>query len=123
VRQRQWLILQTNFSRDEGMLILMVDVWNVIPSTYRSDISKAIHMLSESGCKEIYLFGSLVNGTHHEGSDIDLAIRGCKPESYYQLIGRLMMELEHPVDLINLDNNTALAQYLELKGDMVRVLH
>ena len=32
-------------------------------------------MLKESGCEEIYLFGSLADGTANEDSDIDLAVR------------------------------------------------
>jgi len=92
-----------------------------IPQGYQKDIQRAIELIRESGCNEIYLFGSLSEGNERVGSDIDLAIKGCNPDAYFQLVGKLMMELEHPVDLINLDREDDLTRYLETEGDMVIV--
>lgn len=92
-----------------------------IPKDYQKDVLRAIELLKDSGCNEIYLFGSLIEGKVRKGSDIDFAIRGCKPEVYYHLIGKLMMELEHSIDLINLDRADEFTKYLSMEGDMVSV--
>lgn len=99
----------------------MGDFMKRIPSDYHRDIKRAIEILKESGCQEIYLFGSLAEGRAREESDIDLAVRGCNPDKYYQLIGKLMMELEHPIDLVNLDRNDEFTNFLESRGGMVGV--
>lgn len=70
---------------------------------YRSDIEMAIIYLKSVGCKEIYLFGSVNTGFVHGNSDIDLAVRGIKPEDFFSIYGELMFMLEHNVDLIDLD--------------------
>jgi len=102
-------------------VLLMNEIIKQIPANYQKDVSKAVEILRESGCSEIYLFGSLVSGKTRSRSDIDLAIRGCKPEKYYKLLGQLMMELEHPVDLINLDREDDVTKHLTKEGDLVSV--
>ena len=59
---------------------------NEIPSSYREDIEKAVKILRNVGCKEIYLFGSLAEGNVREGSDIDLAIRGCPSGMFFHVL-------------------------------------
>ena len=92
-----------------------------IPEALREDINRAVRILREGGCSEIFLFGSVVAGKITEGSDIDLAIRGCPPGHFFQLLGRLLWELGHPVDLVNLDTQDTFAQYLQEEGVLVRV--
>lgn len=92
-----------------------------IPSDYWEDIEKATKMLADSGCKEIYLFGSLVEGTSDENSDIDLAVTGCPPEKFYAILGKLLMELKHSVDLVDLDNTPSLREFLVNKNGLVNV--
>jgi predicted nucleotidyltransferase len=83
-----------------------------VPSDYQSDLERAAQILKEAGCTEIFLFGSLAEGDLREGSDIDLAVRGCPPENYFRLWSRLSDALRHPVDLIDLDSTQPLAKYL-----------
>jgi len=97
------------------------EVIKKIPVSYHRDIKRAVELLKNSGCDEIYLFGSLMEGKDRVGSDIDLAIRGCNPEIYYQLIGELMMEMEHPIDLINLDREDDFTKYILAEGDLISV--
>ncbi|OGL42762.1 MAG: hypothetical protein A2161_08965 [Candidatus Schekmanbacteria bacterium RBG_13_48_7] len=92
-----------------------------IPASYQKDIEKAIKILKEAGCAEVLLFGSLIEGKVKDGSDIDLAIRGCPRGMYFSLVGKLLLELDHPVDLVNLDINKELADYLEREGNLVHV--
>ncbi len=70
---------------------------------YRTDVETAINYLKSKGCKEIYLFGSINTGVVHDNSDIDLAVKGIKPEDFFYIYGELMFMLEHQVDLVDLD--------------------
>lgn len=92
-----------------------------IPERFRDDIGRAVEILKEEGCYEVFLFGSGVTGKGRDGSDIDLAIRGCPPGKFYHLLGRLLWELSHPVDLVNLDSQDPFAQYLQKEGELVRI--
>ena len=99
----------------------MFDKIEELPLDYKKDIKKAIKILKEEGCEEIYLFGSTIQGNIKENSDIDLAVKGCPSGKYFNLIGRLMLELNHSVDLINLDKDDDFASYLSDKGELLNV--
>ena len=92
-----------------------------IPEIFQQDIGRAVRILKEEGCSEIFLFGSGAEGTVKEASDIDLAIRGCPQGSFFHLLGRLLWELTHSVDLVNLDTHDAFAQYLQREGALIRI--
>lgn len=92
-----------------------------LPGDYKQDIESAIKILRTAGCTNIYLFGSLANGDHETRSDIDLAVRGCPKGRFFQLLGKLLFELKHPVDLVNLDYQDAFSQYLEKEGALVEI--
>jgi predicted nucleotidyltransferase len=92
-----------------------------LPKTYQRDIHCAISILKEAGCTQIFLFGSLVADKMRDESDIDLAIRGCPRGQFFHLLGRLLLELEHPVDLVDLDRQVAFSRYLEQEGELVQV--
>lgn len=92
-----------------------------LPENYRTDIERAVQILKAGGCHEVFLFGSLASGEFRDGSDIDLAVTGCPANKFFQLGGKLLMELEHSVDLIDLDNNDRFTEYLKKQGELVRV--
>ncbi|HMQ56870.1 MAG TPA: nucleotidyltransferase domain-containing protein [Anaerolineae bacterium] len=93
----------------------------LVPQTYQHDIQHAVQVLKEAGCKEIFLFGSLVKGHCQVGSDIDLAVAGCPSGKFFSLLGQLMLELEHPVDLVSLDSQSELAEHLRQTGELVKI--
>ena len=92
-----------------------------IPDEYADDIRVAVHLLQRLGCTEVYLFGSVVEGNLHADSDIDIAVRGCPSDRFFYAVGRLVMELEHTVDLIDLDRSTAFTDVLQASGNLFRV--
>ncbi len=92
-----------------------------LPKGLAVDIRRAIKILREEGCSEVFLFGSGATGQVRKESDVDLAIRGCPRGKFFHLVGRLQIELDHPVDLVNLDFADAFAQHLEKEGPLVRV--
>lgn len=92
-----------------------------LPESHRQDVEKAIEILSEEGCREIYLFGSLINGNASEKSDIDLAVKGLLKGNFFRVLGELLMALNHPVDLVDLEKNNRFAAMLQRKGELLRV--
>ncbi|MCK4259992.1 MAG: nucleotidyltransferase domain-containing protein [Halanaerobiales bacterium] len=81
----------------------------------------AIEILRGEGCTEIYLFGSLAEGEFREDSDIDLAVKGCPRDRFFHVLGKLLLELNHKVDLINLDGKDPFAEYLISEGGLIHV--
>ncbi|NLC69431.1 MAG: hypothetical protein GX754_11765 [Clostridiaceae bacterium] len=63
----------------------------------------------------------MVSGDADENSDIDLAIRGCPIGRYFSILARLIKELDHPVDLINLDKNDDFSKLLLEEGELICV--
>lgn len=92
-----------------------------LPPSYKRDLDRALEILRGFGCTEIYLFGSLASGEFRERSDIDLAVRGCPKGEFFKLYGRLMMELEHPVDLVSMEYQGRFAKYLEEHGRLLQI--
>jgi predicted nucleotidyltransferase len=91
------------------------------PKSHRKDIREAVDILRKEGCKEIYIFGSLVHGDPSDKSDIDLAVKGLKKRHYFKTLGKLMMALDHSVDLINLEKQDRFSALLLEKGNLIRV--
>ncbi|UCH95022.1 MAG: nucleotidyltransferase domain-containing protein [Candidatus Aminicenantes bacterium] len=94
---------------------------NQIPVSHRHDVKKALEILKDVGCQEVYIFGSLVNGPVTPKSDIDLAVKGIPPESFFKVFGKLIMQLDHPVDLIDLEEDNRFANMLQREGYLRRV--
>lgn len=92
-----------------------------LPETYQKNLHEAVSILKEAGCTDIFLFGSLATENVHKHSDIDLAIRGCPRGKFFHLLGKLLLELDFPVDLVNLESQDAFARYLEQEGELLRI--
>ncbi len=93
-----------------------------IPIEYQNDINEAVRILKGEGCREVYLFGSLVNNTYTVNkSDIDIAIRGCPTGKFFSILGTLLHRLNHSIDLIDLDKNKRFADALTSIGELYRL--
>lgn len=92
-----------------------------IPPEYRSDVARAVNICKAEGCRDVFIFGSVATGRYRPRSDLDIAVRGCPPDRFYHLLGRLMDELTHPVDLVDLDTEIRVAEFLEQEGQLVHV--
>ncbi len=92
-----------------------------VPEDYRRDVEKAIHILTSEGCEEIYLFGSLVNGPRTPKSDIDLAVKGLSDHIFFEVLGKLLVALDHSVDLLSLEDENRFLTLLKKRGELVRV--
>ena len=91
-----------------------------IPKKYQEQIDKAVKILKEAGCDEIYVYGSILD-EDKEASDIDLAVKGCPPEKFFKVYSELMFALDYPVDLIDLDRDKDFAEYLISKEKLLNV--
>ena len=99
-----------------------MDRIQALPALYQEDIKKAIQILKENGAKEVYVFGSIVNGKFNENSDIDIAVKGLNEKDFYKVASILMFELENEIDLIDLDDKAnSFSQMLLKVGGLLKV--
>ena len=101
-------------------MIYRMDLSEIDPR-FRADVETAVQYLKSKGCSEVYLFGSLESGAVRETSDIDIAVRGIKPEDFFFVYGDLIMLLQHHVDLIDLDVQGPFGRTLKETGKLRRV--
>ena len=66
-------------------------------------LTKAIDYLKSRGCEEVYLFGSMADGTDDEASDIDLAVSGISPREYFRALAILSSMVGHRIDMVLMD--------------------
>ncbi len=92
-----------------------------IPSLYKEDLESAIAILRKYGVSEIYLFGSLADGTYHENSDIDIAVKGLKPELFLKAYADLSFNINKSVDLLNMDTQERFTEMLYNLKELIRV--
>ncbi|MCI0496530.1 nucleotidyltransferase domain-containing protein, partial [candidate division KSB1 bacterium] len=78
-------------------------------------------ILKAEGAQAVYLFGSVVDGTNDDYSDIDLAVSGLPAENFFQAMGKACDVLERPLDLIDLDEENLFSNYLKAKGKLLHV--
>jgi predicted nucleotidyltransferase len=74
-------------------------------------LATAVEYLKSIGCKEIILFGSLSEGDFDESSDIDLAVSGIPPRTYFRAVATLPSLVGWKVDVVTLDYSSR-----QLKG-------
>jgi predicted nucleotidyltransferase len=93
----------------------------MIPDEYKKDIEIAVSVLKENGAKEVYLFGSLADGSASAGSDIDLAVTGIPAAAFFEVYSRSSRALSHAMDLVDLDHETEMACFLRETDRLVQV--
>ncbi|MFQ5869432.1 MAG: nucleotidyltransferase family protein [Candidatus Zixiibacteriota bacterium] len=80
-------------------------------------LAKAVEYLKSIGCKEIILFGSLSEEEFDESSDIDLAVSGISPRTYFRAVATLPSLVRWKVDLVTLDySSTQLKGRIQKRG-------
>ena len=85
------------------------------------ELQLAVQILQEEGCREVFLFGSMLTGEASPGSDIDIGIRNYPRDRFFHIFGRLLTELDHDVDLIDFDHEHALFTVLSEVGEVRRI--
>ena len=80
-----------------------------------SETQTIIECAREFGVEEVYLFGSNLNPSR-VAHDIDLGVRGVPDHSFFHFYGRLLTRLRRPVDLVDLAQQSALAEAITKSG-------
>ncbi|NVM53711.1 MAG: nucleotidyltransferase domain-containing protein [Candidatus Helarchaeota archaeon] len=62
----------------------------------------------------VYLFGSALDNSEYY--DIDLAVKGIKPDLFFKFYGELLRNLTKPVDLIDLSEKSLFNRIIEERG-------
>ncbi|MHB8963290.1 MAG: nucleotidyltransferase family protein [Saccharofermentanales bacterium] len=91
------------------------------PEEYIPDIERAKAILIDCGVSEMFIFGSLATGKDSDNSDIDIAVRGLKADMFFFAYSKLVMMLDHEVDLVSLDDENSFSSYLVKSGSLERV--
>ncbi len=94
---------------------------NKLPDDIQQDIAIAKLILFKYGCKAMYLFGSLVDGTFTERSDIDIAVIGIRKADFFKVYGEILHETHRSIDLICLDFDTDFSKQLKETGKFEQV--
>lgn len=92
-----------------------------VPADVLKDVERGVEILKRGGCREIYILGSVAEDRLSSESDIDFAVRGCPPERFFKLQGRLLMELSRSADLVDLDVAPELTNFLEQEATLIHV--
>jgi predicted nucleotidyltransferase len=93
----------------------------VIPQRYQKDIEFAKNLLKNEGCQSIYLFGSLVTGKSHDGSDVDIGIRGLPKGKYFETCAKIYFAVDNEFDIVDFDSNTDFYNLLNRLGEVVKI--
>jgi len=83
-------------------------------------IQLAAKFLREQGAKRVWLFGSLAKGrkpTVH--SDFDFAVEGLPGDRLFGSVGHLLQVLPRPVDIVEIENCSALLREQILEHGIV----
>ena len=92
------------------------------PDGFRTDIQAAVAILRSLGAKHVYIFGSLVESADPAGArDIDIAVDGLPKRHFFPAYGRLLVALDHPFDLVDLDTDAAFTRRLRESGRLEQV--
>ena len=95
---------------------------NELPKTYQDDINKALEILKNEGCNAIYLFGSLVNGSYHENSNINIGVSGLLPQKFFRVWADLDNTLLNEVELVDFDFENKKYVFLNSIGEVFKLV-
>ncbi len=83
----------------------------MISTKERSTIKK---LASRYHAKRVLLFGSSLS--KKTARDIDLAVEGLPPASFFQFYGDLLLNLPKPVDLIDITRDSKFSRLIRQEG-------
>lgn len=73
------------------------------------DVSQKYHV------RRVLLFGSNLDADN-DAHDIDIAVEGLSPETFFEYYGDLMMRLSQPVDVVDLSNTSKFNELIMRDG-------
>jgi predicted nucleotidyltransferase len=83
------------------------------------ELAKIISLSKEFDAEKVLLFGSCLEDVE-SAHDIDIAVKGVKPERFFEMYGRILGEVDSEVDLIPLeDTREHFAKRILEKGRLI----
>ena len=86
-----------------------------------TQLSKAVKILKDSACTELFLFGSQANGKATAFSDVDLGVRGLPSQCFFSLHFDLERALNMKVDLVDFDYQKDFYELLKKHGELKKI--
>ena len=68
----------------------------------KRELDKIVNISKEFGAMKVLLFGSCLDNIS-PAHDIDIAVSGIRPRDFFKYYGKVSMEIEDEVDLVDLD--------------------
>lgn len=82
-------------------------------------LAKIISLSKEFEAEKVLLFGSCLEDVE-SAQDIDIAVKGVKPEKFFEMYGRILGVVDSEIDLIPLeDTREHFAKRILEKGRMI----
>jgi len=79
-----------------------------------SDKNIIIEYAKKYNVEEIILFGSSIEKA--DANDIDIGVKGIKPEYFFKFYGELLSTLSKPIDIVDLDEKNFFNKLVERDG-------
>jgi predicted nucleotidyltransferase len=70
---------------------------------FEKELEKIIAISKEFGVEKILLFGSCLEDIE-SAQDIDIAVKGVKPEKFFEMYGKILGVIDSEIDLIPLED-------------------
>lgn len=66
---------------------------------FKKDLAKIVNISKEFGAEKVFLFGSCLEKVE-SAQDIDIAVKGVKPERFFEMYGKILGAVVNEIDLI-----------------------
>jgi predicted nucleotidyltransferase len=70
---------------------------------FEHELAKIIRISKEFGVEQVILFGSCLEDIE-SAQDIDIAVKGVKPEKFFEMYGKILGVVDNEIDLIPLED-------------------
>ncbi|MBU2600146.1 nucleotidyltransferase domain-containing protein [bacterium] len=86
---------------------------------FENELVKIISISKDFGAEKVLLFGSCLEDVE-SAQDIDIAVKGVKPERFFEMYGKILGVVDSEIDLIPLeDTREHLANRILEKGKLI----
>jgi predicted nucleotidyltransferase len=70
---------------------------------FKKDLAKIVSISKKYGAEKVFLFGSCLEKVE-SARDIDIAVKGVKPERFFEMYGKILGAVASEIDLIPLED-------------------
>ena len=70
---------------------------------FERELTKIINISKEFSAEKLFLFGSCLEKVE-SAQDIDIAVKGVKPERFFEMYGKILSAVDGEIDLIPLED-------------------